>query len=375
MAYARARGKGFSARWTTREGKPAEKGGFATRKLAIAFAQEQEALERRNKNTRPAEMNLKMDDYVVNHWAPSLDVSLQTKLDYQRQYNSHIRPFFGQRPMSSIKPEDIQKWRVSLKKAPASTGYQLSENTVEKLTNLLGAILKDAFVNDRIHVNPMVKIKRKKPKQIKKIIPLSFETVEKLANGFAPRWQLVIWIGYFTGLRPSEILGLTWDRLDFEKGSIKIDRQLSRFPNQVFEDHLKTAKTYRTIPFPVVLQGLIQSHVNRFGLGPHGLLLQNRSGKIWRYKDASAMFREIARPLGLERGEGLHQLRHTFVSLLIQLNLNAKQIQEWLGHESILETMDRYGHLFPNSLNQASDLLDSYISLRKSPEIEKRMLA
>jgi integrase len=87
------------------------------------------------------------------------------------------------------------------------------------------------------------------------------------------------------------------------------------------------------------------------------------------------MFREVARPLGLEKGEGLHQLRHTFVSLLIQLNLNVKQIQEWLGHESILETMDRYGHLFPNSLNEASQKLDSHAATELQSRTSTRMLA
>ena len=375
MAYARQRGKTFSARWTTRDGRPAEKGGFTTKKLALNFAQEQEALERKERNTRPSDLNMSMNVYVEKHWGPSLDVSKQTKLDYQLQYNCHIAPYFGSRPMNGIRPEDILKWRVQLKEKPATTGYQLSANTVEKLTNLLGAILKDAHANDRINNNPMQKIRRKKPKQVKKVVPLSLDTIQKLSDGFAPRWQILIWIGFYTGLRPSEILGLTWDRLNFENSTIKVDRQMSRFSDQVFEKHLKTAKTYRTIPFPVGLQDLIINHVNRFGLGPEGLLLQNRSGNIWRYKDACAMFREVARPLGLEKGEGLHQLRHTFVSVLIQLNVNPKQIQEWLGHESFLETMDRYGHLMPTSLNQASQLLDSHIEneLQNKPQI--RMLA
>lgn len=375
MAYARLRGKKWSARWTTRLGLPAEKGGFSSKKEAIIFAEEQEALERREKLTRPSELNMSMNFYVENHWGPSLDVAKQTKHDYQLQYNSHIAPYFGERSMASIKPEDIQKWRVELKTKPATTGYQLSANTVEKITNLLGAILKDAHANDRIHQNPMLKIKRKKPKQERKVSPLSLETVQKLAAGFAPRWQILIWIGFFTGLRPSEVLGLTWDRLDFENQTIKVDRQLSRFSDKIFEDHLKTAKTYRTIPFPVGLQTLINDHVNRFGLGPHGLLMQNRSGKIWRYKDAAAMFREVARPLGLEKGDGLHQLRHTFVSVLIGLNVNAKQIQEWLGHESLLETMDRYGHLFPNSLMQASNLLDNHVLENLNHNQDRKMLA
>lgn len=375
MSYARVRGNTWSARWRTREGLPAEKGGFETRKLAIEYAQEQEALERRDKNTRPSEMNMTFNDFVVEIWGPSLDVTKQTKLDYQLQYNSHIAPIFGEKPMSSIKPSDIQKWRVRLKNYPAKTGYQLSESTVNKITNLLASILKSALDNDKIHNNPMSKVKRKKPKKINKATPLDISTVQNLANSFAPQWQILVWMGFFTGLRPSELLGLTWDRLDFEKGEILVDRQLSRFSDQVFEDHLKTTKSHRVIPFPVGLQVLLQNHKTLFGLGPHGLILKNRSGNIWRYKDACAMYRDIARPMGIEKNKGLHQLRHTFVSTLIQLGVNAKQIQEWVGHESILETMDIYGHLFPNSLNELSQKLDEYVSQQIKAPKEQKMLA
>jgi len=87
------------------------------------------------------------------------------------------------------------------------------------------------------------------------------------------------------------------------------------------------------------------------------------------------MYRDIARPMGIEKNKGLHQLRHTFVSTLIQLGVNAKQIQEWVGHESILETMDIYGHLFPNSLNELSKKLDDYVENKIAISSERKMLA
>jgi integrase len=375
MAYARIRGNTWSARWRTREGLSAEKSGFATRKLAVEFAEEQEALERKDKNTRPSEMNMTLNDFVLEIWAPSLDVTKQTKLDYQLQYNCHIEPVFGEKSMAIITPADIQKWRVRLKNSPARTGYQLSESTVNKLTNLLASILKSALDNDKIHNNPMSKVKRKKPKKVKKAMPLELETVQALANSLAPQWRILIWMGFFTGLRPSELMGLTWDRIDFEKEEILVDRQLSRFSDQVFEAHLKTTKSHRIIPLPIGLRNLLIEHKESFGLGPHGLILKNRSGKIWRYKDACAMYRDIARPLGVQKGDGLHQLRHTFVSTLIQLGVNAKQIQEWVGHESILETMDIYGHLFPNSLNELSKKLDDYVIERTANPPKQKMLA
>ena len=72
------------------------------------------------------------------------------------------------------------------------------------------------------------------------------------------------------------------------------------------------------------------------------------------------MFRVAARAVGLKVGEGLHQLRHTCVSVLIAEGANPKEIQEWVGHASIEETMDTYGHLFPNAKHQLSNMLDKH---------------
>ena len=64
MAYVRKRGNTYSARWTTRDGRSAEKGGFQSKKDAMNFAQEQEALERKEKNTRPSDLNMSMNVYL-----------------------------------------------------------------------------------------------------------------------------------------------------------------------------------------------------------------------------------------------------------------------------------------------------------------------
>jgi len=115
MAYVRKRGKHFSARWRTRQGLQAEKGGFATKREAEQFAEEQEALERRGKNTRPSDVNMTIREFVQDIWGPSLDVERQTKIDYENNYNSHIDPVFGDMAMSSITPAEIKKWRVKMK--------------------------------------------------------------------------------------------------------------------------------------------------------------------------------------------------------------------------------------------------------------------
>lgn len=71
----------------------------------------------------------------------------------------------------------------------------------------------------------------------------------------------------------------------------------------------------------------------------------------------------------------MHQLRHTCASVLIKLGNSAKQIQEWLGHESILETMDTYGHLFPHDLHEVCERLDAYVVEQMEISVERRMLS
>ena len=94
--------------------------------------------------------------------------------------------------------------------------------------------------------------------------------------------------------------------------------------------------------------------------------MQTNGGKVFRYKGAIEMFRVAARAIGLKVGEGLHQLRHTCVSVLIAEGANPKEIQEWVGHASIEETMDTYGHLFPNSLTDLAKNLDNFSALFES---------
>jgi len=360
MASTRKRGKYYSARWRSAQGDPLEKGGFLTKKEAQAFGNEQEVLERKQKNTRPSDLNMSLTQFVVDVWRHTLDVSEDTKEGYERELNSHILPVFGEMKMSEIKPADIEAWMVKLKQVGPNGKKALADKTIERHVNLLATILKKAVQNGYLHSTPFAQIKRKKAKAMRKIVPLEAKMVQKIAAGFAERFRLVIWIGFYTGMRPSEALALTWGQLDFANGTITIDRQLSRSTKQIFSDHLKTSASYRVIAFAPQLQKLVKEHVGKFGLGPEDLLLKNRSGRVWRYKDASAMFRGVARPLGLSKGEGLHLLRHTCVSMLIQQNVNAKTIQAHVGHESIEETMDTYGHLFPTTLKDLASNLDDF---------------
>ena len=81
-----------------------------------------------------------------------------------------------------------------------------------------------------------------------------------------------------------------------------------------------------------------------------------------RYKDAARSFRIAARAIGLAERDGLHVLRHTFASMLIRQGVNMKVIQNLMGHANISETMDTYGHLYPEDTSSAVLSLEALIA-------------
>jgi integrase len=369
----------YSARWKLANGKEGEARGFKTRKEAKNHAEEMEAFERKVRKNQAKRVAgpTTLRDFIQDVYVSSLETERSTKENYERIINAHILPKFGSYPLRNIKPADIKEWRNELRAKKNQYGLPLNENYVEKIAIHLGMILNTAVDNDYLESSPMRKVKKRKGKvKKKKVIPLNMDQVSKIAENMSPQYRLIVWLGFYTGMRPSEALGLTIDRIDFEKKTIRIDRQISRYQNEVFADFLKTPASDRTIHLMAPLGVLIQEHISKFGLGPHGLLLKNKYGGIWRYRDAAHRFRIAARPVGVPTGEGLHLLRHTCVSNLIRFGFREKQIQEWVGHESIQETYDTYGHLFPDYLSSIGEEIDDkFANLKRSDGSELFVVA
>jgi len=118
------------------------------------------------------------------------------------------------------------------------------------------------------------------------------------------------------------------------------------------------------------LAEILVDHIKIYGLGPHGLIFTDSKGREFRYKNASAMFRKYARRMGLPPRTNLHVLRHTCVSTLIREGCSPKQIQVFVGHSSISETMDTYGHLFEGDVSDLADRLDQSVRRKK---VSKKM--
>ena len=165
-----------------------------------------------------------------------------------------------------------------------------------------------------------------------------------------------------TGLRPSEAFGLTVDRVNFLKCTLRVDRQMAtRRITEIRFGPPKTDASNRVVPAPQLVIDALATHLRDFGPGPQGLIFTNGKGQplfIDGFYD-SGWFRAALRQAGLPQTISLHDLRHFYASLLIAQGGDIKTVQARLGHASAVTTLDTYGHLFPDADDRTRDLLDA----------------
>jgi len=180
-------------------------------------------------------------------------------------------------------------------------------------------------------------------------------------SGVPSRYKSLVTLGAGTGVRISEALGLTVDRVDFLRRKMTIDRQLSRVVDgqPVFGPVKDRKNRPRTIPLPDVVLSALAEHLRQWPASPGELIFTNeRNGPI-RRTTFSDIWRKTVTPLGVPIGDGFHQLRHFYASLLIGHGESVMVVQERLGHSSALMTLDTYAHLWPDSEDATRAAVDS----------------
>lgn len=254
----------------------------------------------------------------------------------------HVLPTFGRRPLGSILPSEIQTWvkRLSTSLAPSS---------VEGCYRLLATILKSAVDDRLIASTPCVRIKLPTNYQ-PKIHPLTVAQVDAVRDRMPDQLKAIVTLAAGTGLRRGEALGLTEDRVDFLRRTLTVDRQMIKATGH---DDLfgvpKTRASIRTIPVPDVVLEELSTHLASHPRDPeYGLIFTNRQHRPWSFARFAEVWRAAADDAGLPAGSRFHDLRHHTASLLIAAGCSVKVVQNQLGHASATETLDTYGHLWPN---------------------------
>jgi integrase len=326
---------GYQARWREYPGGP-----WAGSK---SFARKVDAQQYLTKVLRELETGEHIDqdkarvtvEEFYEKWSARKPWRDKTRSTYRTSFTVHILPTFGHRPLGTVQSTgEVEDWITGLDLKPSSKRLVLSH---------FSAMFEGAIRDNHTKVNPVRGAAR--PKDVDEhqggVTPFSLEELRRLEEAAAPWFAVVVPLGAWVGLRQSEVRGLTFDRVDFLRRVLKVDRQ--RVGADGFGP-LKTKRSYRTVPLLDETLDRLAAHLQQFGAGPDGLILheKGRSVTAERFVDVWDQTRKRA---GLP-GVRFHNTRHTYASALLSGGVNPAAAAEYLG-DTVTTMLQTYAHLMP----------------------------
>lgn len=227
------------------------------------------------------------------------------------------------------------------------------------------AAILNAAVDDRLIARSPcagVRLPRQANRQVE---PPTVEQVETLIAAMPDRYRGLVVLAAGTGLRQGECFGLTVDRVDFLRRTIRVDRQLVLAgKGQPEFGPPKTEASVRTVPLPDIVGTELAGHLKRHPAANGGLVFTNDNGGRIRRNRFGEVWRTTIDEIGLS-GLRRHDLRHFYASLLIRHGESVKVVQARVGHASASETLDTYSHLWPDNEERTRAAVDEVLGADK----------
>lgn len=315
-------------------------------------------------------------DAWFSFWIENIvgDLAPNTLRNYRERYKQNIQPIIGKMLLSDVKP-------MHCKKVLLSMDADYAGSTIRQTYITMGTMFKAAKENGLIDTHPLdgvrFEVSVKAPDEIHFLTvaeQAKFMEAAKRSHNYA-QYALIL----ETGLRTGEMIGLTWDAIDWERHTLTVNKTLEfRYKQQEWRaGPPKTKKSYRTIPLTdtayQILWDLYQvreyrkeapeldkvlTYVDRrtaekTKMNMRDLVFINfRTGMPAKNSSYDTHLYKLCDRAGIEHF-CMHALRHTYATRAIERGMPPKVLQKLLGHASIKTTMDKYVHVTDDSLFQA----------------------
>ncbi|MED4353704.1 site-specific integrase [Schinkia azotoformans] len=266
---------------------------------------------------------------------------------YERMIRLHILPKLGDMIIQDMKPNNIQTFFNYLRYEK-----EFKRKTCKIALTVINDCFKMALKRKLIKENPALDIDL--PKAVSPTYTVwekqDIETFLSLSNlENRGRYYSAILLALFTGLRKGEILGLTWDNVDFENKEIIIKQIVNELGQIKKRTKTKKARIISVPPFVLLelQKEKIRQESESFLIedyNPNDLVFCTKNGNVVLPSSFNKAFNTIIKRFDLKIIT-VHALRHSHCSLLVNKNYNIKLIQERLGHANVQTTLNIYSHL------------------------------
>ncbi|MBO0795733.1 MAG: site-specific integrase [Ktedonobacteraceae bacterium] len=303
----------------------------------------------------------KLGDYLID-WIENVhrdNLRISTYVKYKKLVK-YVVADLGHIWLKKLTPQQVRRFYTKL-------GERLSSKTVHEVHGVLRLALANAVRWNLVSRNVCELVKP--PRVVKRDVkPLTLHQARALleqARGH--RLEVLLTVAVVTGMRRGELLALRWSSIDFERHYLIVEHTVDFIARYGYvENEPKTAAGKRLIHLPLFLVDMLKQHrIEQLGRRSqcgdawkdHDLVFANLHGGYFSPRYLGDLFNGLLKKAGLVPMH-FHDLRHSAATILMGMGVNAKAVQELLGHSDISITLGIYGHVLPSMQQDIVDIWD-----------------
>lgn len=312
-----------------------------------------------NKMTVGEWLDIWLNEYTLN-------IRPATRAAYEQHVRVHLKPSLGKMQLSKLLPHQIQRNYNDLLR-----NRGLSPKSIKNVHGVLHRALEQAKLMGYLKNNPTLGVVL--PKAEKTILKTmdDVDVARFLQEIKGNPYENILFVTVFTGLREGEVLGLTWDCVDFEAGQLLINKQHNRAKGEK-EFHFSPLKNSKIRTITVAQEVLRVLEVQKeqqsqweAQLGdewsnPENLVFTTEFGRYINNKTLYMNYKHIMRKLGFPQLR-FHDLRHTYAINSLRAGDDIKTVQENLGHATAAFTLGTYAHATPGMKRESASRMNDFI--------------
>lgn len=342
------------------------------KKRAEDFLIEVESDKREGKYIDPRAGQVSFGE-IARKWLDSQTADYTSRERFETRVNVHMLPHFGQKPIGSIKPSDVQTWLRSLQDKEAS------ETSRALYFGHLVSIFNFAIEDKKIASNPALASSVKRPRMNRQqVVPWSRDRAKAVREHLPDRYKPAIDLPAGIGIRKGELFGFSLHDVDRDRELVNVQRQVRMVQGKPVFALPKGGKT-REVPIGSALLEQLDRYAEQFAgaevtlpwahldgkATTVKLMMVDPTGCVLVPKIMDTSWLAALRGAGVHphtRADGIHALRHLYASVLLDAGESIKALSKYLGHTDPGFTLRVYTHLMPTSHERTRRAVDEFFA-------------